>query len=291
MTIARFAIKPQPGSTDEGSSSHTQAHFCVANLHISSACEKARRLREQARFLRALVKRSGCARRGGPGERAVPCFFTGDFNENHDDVFPDTRAGAPAPKPVKSASKGSASWSKSLGVLADSAWHLARAHGRFADGRDGRNGWPYGSCHGWALDRKVNARLIDWLLIAKDGNDADGRALADSCGSNARLADADVDVRVRSAQFLIPERWRPNPNLPATADNDIACERWKETLGGGRLADVSKRFPGDHFPLEFELSITWRHARPDPGGARLRAETDSDDRSPIGNGKRARGSC
>jgi hypothetical protein len=91
---------------------------------------------------------------------------------------------------------------------------------------------------------------------------ADGRALMHACGSNAPLVDAGVDVRVRRAQFLVPERWRPNPNLPASADNDIARERRKETLGGGQGANVSQRLiPGDRFPLEFERSITWRFRR------------------------------
>jgi hypothetical protein len=65
-------------------------------------------------------------------------------------------------------------------------------------------------------------------------------------------------VRVRRAQFFIPPSWRPGPL--AGLDPGAVKAGWRQALNAGGVEDIRSRFPGDHFPLEFEMALTWRGA-------------------------------
>jgi hypothetical protein len=89
--------------------------------------------------------------------------------------------------------------------------------------------------------------MIDFALLSKSMPSSAGREGRARSGAG----EDGHDVEVLSAEYLIPEQWRPPPR----AEGDTAWVDWVAALQGGEY--ICTRFPGDHFPVHFELRLSW----------------------------------
>jgi hypothetical protein len=296
MTVAHFAFR----SPNDGGRS---GEIIIANVHVHPQGEQDnarinQHLRIQ-RHARRIVQAHGAD--GGRG-LAVPFFIGGDFNEDHQDSLMDTIRVADRALPDALRADGRGGEPRSWHQICHSLWALACRSGRLgadghgadghgadgadggganrADARDGRHGWRRGSFHGW-LDQRLNQeRIIDWLLLA-----GSGRLSADCSpaswarggvqqGAATPRAAGDCHVQLHCAQFWIPREWRPT--VEVTDGNWL--ELWKKSL---RASKLGLRFPGDHFPLRFRLSLHWApEPSPDSEPEAKRARSGSHSAAP-----------